>query len=421
LASWRLGGSINMEIQKVQKGEVVEFKISGRLDAYWSDHLSNEISAAIHAGIHHVRLDLLELTYVSSAGIRVLLNFYQQLKAIQGSFIVVRISEPARAVLELAGLLQFLSPTEAATSVLQMPGKLLERGNATYEFFSLKESASLRCKILGDPSLLEGCRYEESNARKVALSPSIFGLGLGAFGSSYQECRDRFGEFLAVSGSAAYFPTDGTNVADYLVSSGKFVPEMIVLYGLFCEGSWRNLVRFEARQESGPVKLSEIVSFALEFTKKESLAMVIVSETAGLVGAALAKPPVGSVSASAPYQYPETVDWLSFTVERAHAKSLTLVGGVVTRSRKAPSILRWMDLTEEVAGHFHAAAFPYTPLKKGKIEMTETISRLFESNRVEGVLHLIHDDREISGVGESEFVRGACWISPITEFVEEPS
>ena len=408
-----------MEITKVQKGDAVEVKIGGRLDAYWSDHLSNEISSVIRGGVHHVRLDLSDLTYVSSAGIRVLLNFYQQLKAIQGSLIVVRISEPARAVLELAGLLQFLSPAEAATSAIQMPGKLLDRANATYELFSLKESAFLRCKILGDPSLLDGCRFNESNAHKVALSPSTFGLGLGAFGSAYRECRDRFGEFLAVSGSAAYLPTDGTNVADYLVSSGKYVPEMTVLYGLFCEGSWRYLVRFEASQQTGSVKLSEIVSFALELTKKESLALVMVSETAGLVGAALTKPPVGSVSASAPYQYPETVDWLSFTVERAHAKSLSLVAGVVTRSRTTPSILRWMDQTEEVAGHFHAAAFPYTPLKKGRLDMNETINRLFESNRVEGVLHLIHDDREISGTGESEFIRGACWISPITEFMEE--
>ncbi|MCI0413895.1 STAS domain-containing protein [bacterium] len=408
-----------MEIRKQQKGDVVEFKIDGRLDAYWSDHLSGEVGSAIRAGIHHVRLDLSDLTYISSAGIRVLLNFYQQLKAIQGSLIVVRISEPARAVLDLAGLLQFLSPAEAVTSALQMPGKLLERGNATYEFFSLKESAVLRCKILGDPSLLEGCRYDESHARKVALSPSTFGLGLGAFGGGYQECRDRFGEFLAVSGTAVYLPTDGTNVADYLVSSGKFVPELTILYGLFCEGNWRNLVRFQARGESGSVKLSEIVSFALEFTKKESLAMVIVSETAGLVGAALSKPPVGSVSASAPYHYPDTVEWLSFTAERAHAKSLTLVCGVITKGREAASILRWMDQTEKVAGHFHAAAFPYSPLKKGRIDMAETVSRLFESNRVEGVLHLIQDDREISGVGESEFVRGACWVSPITEFLEE--
>jgi anti-anti-sigma factor len=408
-----------MEIQKQLHAEGVEFKVTGRLDAYWSDHLANEISAVIRSGIHHVRLDLLGLTYVSSAGIRVLLNFYQQLKAIQGSLIVSQISEPARAVLELAGLMNFLSPTEAATSVLQMPGKKIERDNIVYESFSLKESGFLRCKILGDPGLLDGCRYDQTKTRKIALTPSLFGLGLGAFGQSYEECRDRFGEFLAVAGTAAYLPTDGTNVPDYLISSGKFIPELMVLYGIFGEGSWKNLIRFEATNSASSIKLSEIIEFAFDFLNKDTLALVMVSEPEGLVGAALTKTPVENVSAAAPFQYPETVDWLSFTTDPAHAKSLCLVAGVATKKREVPSILRWMDQSEKVAGHFHAAAFPYRPLRKGKIEMNETIAGLFESNRVEGVLHLIQDDREIGGSGESAFVRGACWISPVTEFINE--
>jgi anti-anti-sigma factor len=408
-----------MEIQKQVTGEVVEFKVAGRLDAYWADHLASEISTVIRSGIHHVRLDLQDLNYISSAGIGLLVDFYQKLKAIQGSLIVSQISTQARAVLELAGLMGFLSPAEAATSVLQMPGKKIERKNIVYESFSLKESAFLRCKILGDPALLEGCRYDQTTTRTIALTPSTFGLGLGAFGQTYDECRNRFGEFLAVAGTAAYLPTDGTNVPDYLIASGKFIPELMVLYGLFCEGNWKNLIRFEATGSSASIKLSAILEFAFEFLNKDALALVMVSEPEGLVGAALTKTPVEKASSSAPLKYPETVDWLSFTTDRAHAKSLCLVAGVATTKQQVPSILRWMDQEEKIAGHFHAAAFPYRPMKKGKIDMSETITGLFESNRVEGVLHLIQDDREIGGSGESEFIRGACWISPVSEFIDE--
>jgi hypothetical protein len=38
---------------------------------------------------------------------------------------------------------------------------------------------------------------------------------------------------------------------------------------------------------------------------------------------------------------------------------------------------------------------------------------LFEERGVQGVLHLLHDDRPIAGVGQSEFRRGACWVAPI--------
>jgi anti-anti-sigma factor len=408
-----------MEIKKQQKGDAVEFQVTGRLDAYWSDHLSNEISLEIRAGIHHVRLDLQELIYVSSAGIQVLLNFYQKLKAIQGSFIVSRISDPARRVLELAGLMEFLSPADAATSVLQMPGKKLEHANAVYELFSLKESGFLRCKVLGDPSLLDGCRYDAKQAQRLILTPSIFGLGLGAFGQSYEECKNRFGEFLAVASAAAYLPTDGTNIPDYLITSGKFVPELMVLYCLLGEGSWKHLIRFEPREKEISVKLSEIVAFSFDFLKKDALALVIVCESRGLVGAALTKTPVENVSPAAPLQFPEMIDWLSFTTDRAYTRSLSLIVGIATKNQNSISILRPMDRLAQVSGHFHAAAFPYRPLKKGKIDLQETVKEIFESNRVEGVLHLIQDDREIGGIGESEFVRGAFWLSPITEIIHE--
>ena len=119
-----------MEIEKTQLGEVLEFKITGRLDAYWSDHLSSEITSAIRSGAHQIRLDLSGVQYISSAGIRVLLNFYQQLKAIQGTLFVTNCSDQAKSVLQMAGLLELLSATEASTwcvSTEKIGGRLPSR------------------------------------------------------------------------------------------------------------------------------------------------------------------------------------------------------------------------------------------------------------------------------------------------------
>ena len=45
--------------------------------------------------------------------------------------------------------------------------------------------------------------------------------------------------------------------------------------------------------------------------------------------------------------------------------------------------------------------------------MRRSVASLFETDTLQGVLHLLHDDREISGGGESEFVAGACWLGPL--------
>jgi len=43
------------------------------------------------------------------------------------------------------------------------------------------------------------------------------------------------------------------------------------------------------------------------------------------------------------------------------------------------------------------------------------VRALFEGQSLEGILHLLTDDR--GGMNrESEFVRGACWIAPISKF-----
>ena len=37
---------------------------------------------------------------------------------------------------------------------------------------------------------------------------------------------------------------------------------------------------------------------------------------------------------------------------------------------------------------------------------------LFETESLLGVLHLLNDTREVVGIGQSEFIRGACWAGP---------
>jgi len=52
-------------------------------------------------------------------------------------------------------------------------------------------------------------------------------------------------------------------------------------------------------------------------------------------------------------------------------------------------------------------------------ECSTTVATLFEAETVHGVLHLLTDDRDVTGAGESELVRGICWLGPITEIEGE--
>ena len=96
--------------------------------------------------------------------------------------------------------------------------------------------------------------------------------------------------------------------------------------------------------------------------------------------------------------------------------SLALVAGVASSERSAPfaSLLRPLGEGVDLSGHFHATAFSYRPLPKGEMDLKSAVTSLFESENLQGVLHLLTDDRQAAGPQQSEFVRGACWISAIT-------
>jgi anti-anti-sigma factor len=414
-----------MEITSQQVGDFMELRANGRLDGYWADHLSRALEDHMRSGSDRIRVNLSEVTYISSMGIRVLVLFYRKLQAIEGAFEVSEPSKPVKKVLEMVGLIERLSPkTPAAARPAEDVDatRRLERDNATFDVFALATApAPLKCRTVGDPTLLAGCRFGEAHCRSLLFPESSMALGLGALGGGFEECRERFGEFLAVAGAAAYQPTDGSNVPDYLLAEGASVPELQVLYGAVCEGPLSWLVRFEVKPESRAVGLTELSDACLELAGTDQAAVVIVAESAGLAGATLKKPPLGGTGGGVPFEHPEIREWLSFTTERAYARSLALAVGVVSRSGDGPlrDLVRPLRPNQPIQGHFHAAAFTYRPLQRGRIELRKTVKSLFEDETLEGLLHLIGDDRQTSGVAESEFVRGACWVGPIHEIVTE--
>jgi hypothetical protein len=106
---------------------------------------------------------------------------------------------------------------------------------------------------------------------------------------------------------------------------------------------------------------------------------------------------------------------LSFTAERAYRNTTALVVGVATRGEAgalAP-LLRPLGRGPQPVGHFHAAVFSHRTLPIGEIDLKGAVAALFEGQHFQGVLHLLADYRAPAGLGESEFVRGACWAAPL--------
>ncbi len=433
-----------MEITRKAHGDVMDVELAGRLDGYWSDHLTSALTEVVRAGTHHIRLDCSQVSFLSSAGIGVLMKFHKELGRINGTFQVINPSVPVLAVLRMTRLDAFLVsvPGPAAPQpARERPARRFTFHDVAFDVFDLHPGASLTCRAIGTAAPLTNGGFVAGQCASLEAIVPTLAVGVGAFGESYADCETRFGEMLSVAGATAYQPADGSNVPDYLVSEGTLAADVRVLYCLVCEGRFSHLVRFETLQAGATVGLSRLLAGCLEAVSTESAGIVIAAEAAGLVGAALRRSPAQALGNKGFFAHPDVRTRLMFTAERAYGRCVALAAGVVvrgpgteagrTRDGGGTEAGRTGDgpqgattfsggtaeqlrpIGPDCTGHVHAAAFRFRPIRKGPIDLAETVSGLFEPEQLLGVLHLLHDDRGIGGAGESEFVRGACWVGPI--------
>ena len=412
-----------MEITREKSGNLLVIRLVGRLDANWCNHVQNALSAAVRDGEHRIHLNMAEVGYVSSAGLRVLLTIYKQLRAINGMFGVARASAAVRSVLELAGLEMLIAADEEVAAPQSEQGQTHASPSARYEIFK-KDAlfAGLRVDTVGESGMLQH-GADPARVPAAEFGANAFALGIGALGGSYADCAPRFGEFLAVAGVAAFQPSDGSSRPDFVVSQSALVPEGRLLLGLSGEGAFSLLARFDATPEARSVGLTELAQTALQLSGAPTAAFVAITETAGLVGASLRQSPASTGGTDERFGFPQIRDWLSFTSERAYRDSTSLLVGVVSQpGSPLDPLLRPLRAAttgstsgkSQLLAHVHAASFPYRPLRKGRIDLKASVNELFEGQALQAVLHLLSDPREFNGAGQSEFFRGALWIAPIT-------
>lgn len=417
-----------MQITTSRNNDLLELRVSGRLDAEWADQLKQAIQCALRDGSHSVLLDFVEVQYVSSAGLSVLVDAHRRFQEIRGFFGVGGLSGPVEEVIRLTGLSKLLvcdldtvrQSHAHALSTLHMPAGVKSTAHADYEVYDLEVTEPFQWQAIGDPAAFDRGRIDPATATPWSLTEQDFAIGVGAFSGGSTASGIHHGELLAAAGAVAIQTTSGAGRPDYQMLQGGFAPRPNLLYGVRCSGLPRWFMRFDQEDRERPIPLTALMRDALEQSESSAALVLLLAETTGLVGAALRQAPTDPATSGSRFDHPGIRDWLTFTPEPAFAESLALVVGVVLRDLATPAdsplrtFVRPLAEGDDLLGHFHAAVFPFRPFKKRLLEWTTVIPSLFESGQLQSVLHLLNDDRPITGAGDSHFLRGAAWVGPLS-------
>jgi stage II sporulation protein AA (anti-sigma F factor antagonist) len=90
-----------MDISEDRKADVVVFALSGRLDVTTAKHFEDKILTEIESGDRRFVIDLAQLNYISSSGLRVLYRVSAKLKEKGGRIVLCRLSDDVRRVFDI--------------------------------------------------------------------------------------------------------------------------------------------------------------------------------------------------------------------------------------------------------------------------------------------------------------------------------
>lgn len=408
-----------MKISQIPRERFLEVVVEGRLDATWAGPLLDALRGALRNGQHHIRLDAAALEYLSSAGIRSLLQIHRELQGVQGSFGIRRATPFVAETLSMSGFGQLLESGDAdripaaGVGTAAPAAEVATREGVTIESMCLSPDAELALQRVGQWHPWQPVTGQPW--REVAFPEARLALGIGAPGGDGGGVRERLGEFLSAAGCVAYLPGDGCQAPDYLVGAEQYVPRLALLDGLVLEGDFSHLLRFAPEEPGARLPLSSLAGQALDTLGADAAGFVMIAEVEGLVGASLSRSPGLIDAAARPAEFPEIRDWLVFCGERAHRAEQALVVGAVCR-RDDHALAEMLPAVPSAPGlhcHAHAAVFPFRPLAQGRIEARQWVRKLFETGAPKAIMHLLEDDRPVLGLGQSAFVRGACWCAPL--------
>ncbi|MCK9343169.1 MAG: STAS domain-containing protein, partial [Massilibacteroides sp.] len=232
-----------MELQTERRDGILTFVIQGRLDGYGAGQLSDAVQASLQDDDRSVVFDLAGLSYLSSAGIRVLIAVKKQLKERSGILALAGMQEYPRNVLDMAGvtpIFSIYSGVEEAVSACKRPQDSLsviselartpvvKDGVAyTVEPVSTKGS-SLR--VSGSLNKMLYARLMEEDIHAIPFSALQYSLGIGALGESVADVLPLLGEMITLHGSMVWLPTDGNATPDFFTPA-KGTGELYVYAG----------------------------------------------------------------------------------------------------------------------------------------------------------------------------------------------
>ncbi|HAS88215.1 MAG TPA: anti-sigma factor antagonist [Desulfovibrio sp.] len=256
-----------MEIKVQRHGDTVVVGMNGRIDAFGAVELDRTLKDILaDEALACVAFDMEEVRYLSSAGIRSIVRTTKILFRRNGALALCAISSYCRNVLDTAGMtrsLNIFSTRSEAMNFLQSVHwerqalenwERMETADSPIGKFRFVpgENSHANLKVIGSIADIFHSRVDESRIFSRGFSQTEYSIGVGGLGEVSDDYMSVLGSMITIGGTMAWLPTDGHDLADFLVPRNDTGSVMIrTPFNLTLSGGFNEYIMFESTEEGG--------------------------------------------------------------------------------------------------------------------------------------------------------------------------
>ncbi len=393
---------------KIQSG-LAWLDVNGRIDSMSSTNIQRQFDELILSGSRLIVVNLEQVHFVSSAGLRVFLVAQKQLNKVGGEIILFKAPENVLNVLTMAGfdqICKIIANEEQLAAVSSVGADAAEITATTVDGITFKHretpgasQGSLR--IIGSQDPLSSAGYTENDVATIPQAELRFGLGLATMGERYEEYKHLFGEALIMNSHFYFYPAIKRPTVDYMFYSGKDAgTDCRFFHGFHFDGPYRYIASFET--EKNFVTLDRLIEWTRSLTfSTPLLGFVLLAESKGFFGMNLKQIPIPEnkpAQVEDIFEVSQVTSWINFPVDPTDQNHIIAATGIVCRDKAACSADVQKLFSSESVTHIHAGVFEKGPVSKNIDQFPGELNRVLTELEILRVQHVLGQSRFSNGM-----------------------
>lgn len=299
-------------------------KLSGRLDGVNSDEINKYILTLLDKGIRNVIFDFSDVSFLSSAGLRVLLVNQKKITSAGGEIALYKISSSINEVFRMSGFLRIFRVIEnddefikAVTKTESVSKSNIELENLSLEILKLNDSTG-KIETIGNIDKIEKSDYDENDAVKLFAKDVEYSFGFAAIGDEWENVNEYFGESFVINNSLFVYPAVKRPAVDFMIYSEEMSnTQYTFLNGFKITGKASEVISFRIKDSF--VEISELLDTISKSLGFKDFAFTIIAESKGIRGMNLRQVPTKSNKprdGKSIFDNGNFTDWVNFPVDQ---------------------------------------------------------------------------------------------------------